>query len=104
MGMKGFYGILGPRFTSDPKIYRCSEMFSFTQDAIASVEVINSVNNEESFKIERINSEFKVTTNEELVEGINNENLLFYLNGFVDIHFNQPNYTFPENEMKVMRY
>ena len=103
MGMKGFYGILEPRFNSDAKMYRCSKMFSYPFEAIRSIEVINNVNQAESFEIKNDGSKLTVSSNGEAFENLNMENLMFYLNGFKDIHFNQPNYTLSPNEMEEMR-
>lgn len=103
MGMKGFYGILGPRFSSDPKMYRCSEMFSYKQEDIAEIEVVNTLHPDESFKIIRFPDRIDVSSNGKTVKTVNHENLLFYLNGFDNIHFNQPNYTLSEEEMDEMR-
>lgn len=103
MGMKGFYGILEPRFNTDPKMFRCSRMFSYTRDELKYIQVENNVSPDENFEITIENNEVKVTENGVPLTNVSKEDLNFYLNGFQTIHFNQPNYTLTEKEMEEMR-
>lgn len=103
MSMKGFYGILEPRFYADPKKFQCTKMFSFEGSEIERVKVVNRVAPKESFEIERSNGDYTVTSNGLPLKGILKDNLTFYLNGFKNIHFNQPNYTMSEEEIKDMK-
>lgn len=100
MGMKGFTGILGPRFFADSRRFTCTDLFSIPRKSIRSVRVINRVTPSESFEI-KINksSQIDVQSNGKTVQDINQDNLLFYLNGFEDIHFNQPNYTLSQKKI-----
>ncbi|MGM0479017.1 MAG: hypothetical protein ACQERC_07315 [Bacteroidota bacterium] len=93
MGMKGFYGILDPRFFADPRRFACTDLFSFKRTDLKKIEVINRVDPRESYEIRRNNGRYEVTSQGQKIEAINEDNLLFYLNGFEDIHYNQPNYT-----------
>src|SRR5690554_6982237 len=52
MGMKGFYGILEPRFFADPRKFECTHLFSFQRSELKKVEVINRVTPENSFTID----------------------------------------------------
>lgn len=105
MGMKGFYGVLEPRFTADPKMFRCTQMFSFGRNDIKSIKVINRVDPDESFElIQNLNnSTVEVTTNGLPIEGINKDNLTFYMNGFENIHFNRPNYALSEVQIDSIK-
>jgi hypothetical protein len=103
MGMKGFYGILEPRFTADPKQYQCSELFSFDREEILSVQVVNNVNAAESFEIYQDQSGVKIFSNGQPFQGANQDNVLFYLNGFKNIHFNQPNYAYDDSQIDSIR-
>lgn len=103
MSMKSFYGILGPRFQADPKRYQCSFMFSYKQDEIEGIQVINRIEPSESFEINRKSLNYEVKSNDSLLTNINQDNLIFYLNGFQNIHFNQPNYTLSESEIKGLK-
>lgn len=103
MGMKGFYGILEPRFFADPRRFACTALFSFKRSEISSIQVKNYVTPEESFKIEANGANFNVTSNGQPVKNINQDNLLFYLNGFENIHFNQPNYTLSEIQIDSIK-
>lgn len=93
MGMKGFYGILDPRFFADPRRFACTDLFSFKRTDLKKIEVINRVHPQESYVIRRNNDHYEVTSQGQKIEAINEDNLLFYLNGFEGIHYNQPNYT-----------
>lgn len=104
MGMKGFFGILEPRFFADPRRFTCTNLFSFKREELGEIEVINRVNPTASFKVEVKNAdEYLVTSNGEIVNQVDRNNLVFYLNGFEDVHFNQPNYTMSEAEIDSLR-
>lgn len=103
MSMKGFYGILEPRFHADPKKYQCSFMFSFERTDIDGIRLTNRIEPNESFEIAHRNGDYIVTSNGIPLKGILKDNLTFYLNGFKNIHFNQPNYTLSEEEIQSMR-
>lgn len=104
MGMKGFFGILEPRFFADPRRFTCTNLFSFKREDLGEIEVINRVNPAASFKVEVKNAdEYLVSSNGEIVNQVDRNNLVFYLNGFEDVHFNQPNYTMSEAEIDSLR-
>jgi hypothetical protein len=103
MSMKGFYGILEPRFHADPKKYQCSFMFSFERTDIEKIQLINRVEPHESYEIAHRNGDYIVTSNGVPLKGIVKDNLTFYLNGFKNIHFNQPNYTLSPDEITAMK-
>lgn len=102
MGMKGFYGILEPRFTSDPKMYQCSKLFSFDREDLKTIKVINNVEPQESFEITHSLDGVTATSLGQPIQGVNKDNLLFYLNGFKSLHFNRPNYTLSEKAIDSM--
>lgn len=103
MGMKGFYGILDPRFFTDPRKFACSELFSLKRNEIQKIQLINRVVPLESFEITKDGSSYKVTRKGQELENINKDNLLFYLNGFENIHYNQANYTLSPEDIKKMK-
>jgi hypothetical protein len=103
MSMIGFYGILEPRFFADARSYRCTHLFSFDRAEISKVEVKNNINPNESFEINTTASEYIVTSNGQPLENVIKDNLVFYMNGFKNIHFNQPNYTMSIAEMDSMK-
>ncbi len=103
MSMRGFYGILEPRFHADAKKYQCSFLFSFDRIELKSVEVINRIFPGESYKVEATNGSYSVSSNGSPLNGIMQDNLIFYLNGFKNIHFNQPNYTLSDADIQAMK-
>lgn len=103
MGMKGFYGILEPRFTADPKVYQCSNLFSFSREEIKEVEVVNNVIPEDSYRIVQTENEVQIYHENSPLEGVIKDNLTFYLNGFKNIHFNRPNYAYSERQIDSIR-
>ena len=103
MSMKGFYGILEPRFHADPKKYQCSFMFSFDRTDIEQVQLVNRIEPTENFEISHRNGDYIVTSNGIPLKGIIKDNLTFYLNGFKNIHFNQPNYTLSPEDIEEMK-
>ncbi|MFA5575358.1 MAG: hypothetical protein WC994_09970 [Brumimicrobium sp.] len=104
MGMKGFYGILEPRFFADARKFACTDLFSYKRDEIKSVEVTNRVTPSESYKIVVNNADdYEVSSQGSPILDFNKENLVYYLNGFDNIHFNQPNYTMSEKEIDSLK-
>jgi len=103
MGMKGFYGILEPRFSADPKEFKCSQLFDYKREDIREVKVENFVNPSESFEIQQAQNGIEATSNGQPIEELLTDNLLFYLNGFQNIHFNQPNYTYNEKQVDSIK-
>ncbi|MEX2484408.1 MAG: hypothetical protein WED10_07610 [Brumimicrobium sp.] len=99
MGMKGFSGILDPRFFTDPRQFACTQLFSFKRKDLKKVEVTNYVSPQESFKITKRGAEYDVNSNYAPLENVNKTNLLFYLNGFENINYNQANYTLSEDDI-----
>lgn len=104
MGMKGFYGILEPRFFADAKKFACTNLFSFKRDELVEIEVINRVSPDNDFVV-KINGpdDYHVFSQGREMTNIDKENLVFYLNGFENIHFNQPNYTMSNKEIDSMK-
>src|SRR5690554_2771091 len=104
MGMKGFYGILEPRFFADPRKFECTHLFSFQRSELKKVEVINRVTPENSFTIDiQGPDDYIVTSQGERVDNVIKDNLVFYLNSFDKLHFNQPNYTLSQKEIDSMK-
>src|SRR5690554_912021 len=104
VGMKGFYGILEPRFFADPRRFICTDLFSFPRTELKTVEVVNRVDPADSYKIEIIDSDtYKVSSQGVEVTNINKDNLVFYLNGFEKVHYNQPNYTLSLKEIDSIK-
>lgn len=94
MGMKGFYGILKPRFVADGRRYECTNLFNYPRKDIQSVHLINRINPSQNFTITHTPAGgYSVTSNGQAVANVNQDNLIFYLNGFKNVHFYGPNYT-----------
>ncbi|WP_107038660.1 hypothetical protein [Brumimicrobium mesophilum] len=104
MGMKGFYGILEPRFFADPRRFQCVNMFSYKRANLNEIEVINRVTLDDSYKI-KINGpdDIFVSSQGKEITNINKDNLTFYLNGFENINFNQPNFTLSPKEIDSIK-
>jgi hypothetical protein len=104
MGMKGFYGILEPRFFADSRRFACINLFSYKRTDLKEVEVINRVAPKNSYLI-KINGpdNISVSSQENLMTNINKDNLTFYLNGFENINFNQPNFTLSKHQIDSIK-
>ena len=104
MGMKGFHGILEPRFFSDARRFECVGLFSYRSSDLKKVELLDRVNPDRSYLI-KINSldNIQVTSNGKSVSNVNKDNLTFYLNGFENINFNQPNFTLSKNKVDSIK-
>lgn len=104
MGMKGFYGILEPRFFADARKFACTNLFSYKRKELKSIEVINRATPSDSYSI-KINGpdDYVVTSQGALMTNVNKENLVYYLNSFENIHLNQYNYTLSEKDIDSMK-
>ena len=104
MGMKGFYGILEPRFFADPRKFECTDLFSFPREDLKKIEVINRVTPSNSYKIEIDGpDDYKVSSQGVVMNNINKDNLVFYLNSFAKAHYNQANYTLSKKEVDSIK-
>lgn len=103
MSMLGFYGILEPRFFADARRFECTFLFSYERTEINRVAVKNGFKADDSFEIQLTGTGYEVRTNGELLDNILKDNLTFYMNGFKNIHFNQPNFTLSEEDIAAMK-
>jgi hypothetical protein len=103
MGMKGFYGILEPRFKADPREYRCTHLFSYDREKINAIKVVNNVHPLESFEVFQSSDGFSASSNGQEIQNLSKNDLLFYLNGFKNVHFNQPNFTLSKDEIDSIK-
>jgi len=103
MEMEGLNGIIEPRFFIDPKQWACSDLFSYNQEEIQSVTLENKQNPAESYAINMENGDFVARTNDTILENVNKQNLLSFLNAFENIHFNQKNYTMNEKQIDSLK-
>lgn len=104
MGMKGFYGILEPRFFADSRRFRCVDLFSYKSDELKSIEVINRVTPSNSYEVSIVSpDDIHVTSLGAEMTNVNKDNLRFYLNGFENINFNQPNFTLSKKEIDSIK-
>lgn len=94
MGMKGFYGILEPRFFADARKFECTNLFSYKRTELKEIEVVNRVYPQDSYKVTIGKDNYTVSSNGTILNNVNKDNLTYYLNGFENIHYNQANYTF----------
>lgn len=91
MRIKGFKGFISPRFFADRKKWMCTSLFSFTQDQIGSVEVINNEKPKLSFTIQSRGKRFVVTSQGKPLPFLDTANVYRYLQEYRNIHFNMVN-------------
>jgi len=91
MRIRGFKGFISPRFFADRKKWMCTSLFSYTQDQIESVEVMNQENAKLSFKIQRNGKRFSVTSLGKSLPFLDTANVYRYLQEYRNIHFNMAN-------------
>lgn len=104
MGMKGFYGILKPRFVADSRKYECTDLFSYQPEDIQAIRVINRIHPSLSYSIKRDGlNNFDLSSNGKPVMNYNKDNLVFYLNGFKNVHYYGPNYVLSKKQIDSIK-
>lgn len=104
MGMKGFHGILKPRFVADARKFQCTKMFDYKRENIQSIQVINHIQPNASFLIQNNGQgNYQVKSQGKVIPDYNKDNLIFYLNGFKNFHFYGPNYVLNKQQIDSIK-
>lgn len=93
MEMKGHNGFLDPRFPVDQRQWSCSELISLKRDQLKKVVLTSAVAPDLNYTIEQNSGNLTITDGVTPIENIDTTNLIFFMNAFENIHFNQENFS-----------
>ncbi|MES2587505.1 MAG: hypothetical protein V4622_00915 [Bacteroidota bacterium] len=103
MKIKGFNGIIEPRFFSDPRRWKCTEIFSLERDEIASVDVKFYDDPTRSFSVTKSGSNYAVKHQKTLLSAVDTNMIIRYLNNYKKIHFEFVNYDLTDKQVDSVK-
>ena len=103
MKVRGLSGIIEPRFFADKRKWKCTEIFAVPREEIASVNVYYPMEKVRSFSVEKNGYDYIVKHNGELLEGIDTNMAVRYLNAYKKIHFELVNYEFSDKQVDSLK-
>ncbi|MBI2257703.1 MAG: hypothetical protein HYU67_02265 [Flavobacteriia bacterium] len=92
MKIKGFNGIIEPRFFADYRKWRCTEIFSYDRNEIFQVDVKNYENPALSFTVIQNAFNYTVKSNGIILPNLDTNLVIRYLNNYKKVHFELVNY------------
>ncbi len=99
MKVKGLNGIIEPNFYSDPRKWRCTNIFALSVDKIKRVEINNYRDPERSFSIDKNGSSFTVMQRGKRLPTLDTIKAYRYLQGFKKVNYYLPNYVLSEKQV-----
>jgi len=103
MKIKGFNGIIEPRFFADPRKWKCTEIFALERDQIASVDVKFFDNPERSFSVLKEGTNYTVKQQGRLLSSVDTNMVIRYLNNYKKIHFELVNYELSDKQVDSVK-
>lgn len=103
MAIRGMYGIIQPRFFTDPKQWMCTNIFSYDVDEIEQVKVTFPAESYRNFSIDNVGNTFTVKSNDSLLAKVDTLNVFRYLQKFKKIHFEGANYTLNPRQIDSLK-
>jgi hypothetical protein len=103
MKVKGFNGIIEPRFFADPRKWQCTRIMGFTIGEIKKVEYRNLLDAEKSFSIKHEDFQFKIKQNGRILTQVDTTKIFRYLQNFSKVHFELPNYVLTEKQVDSVK-
>lgn len=101
--IKGVYGIIDPRFVSDPLQWQCSNIFAYESHEISAVSIKYTEHPERSFSIRKINKNFEVTYAGKKLPELDTSMVFRYLVNFKKVNFETPNYELSKKQIDSLK-
>lgn len=92
MKIKGFNGIIEPRFFADPRRWKCTQIFALNRDEIASVDVRFYDEPSRSFSVSKTGMQYTVKHFGKPLPFVDTNMVIRYLNNYQKIHYEFANY------------
>ena len=104
MKIKGFNGIIEPRFFADPRRWKCTQIFTLERDQIASVNVKFNDHPERSFSVRKEGTDYTVKQQGKLLAAVDTNMIIRYLNNYKKIHFEFVNYDLTKKQVDSVKH
>ncbi len=103
MKIKGFNGIIEPRFFADSRRWKCTEVFALERDQIASVDVRFLDDPTRSFYVAKSGSNYTVKHQNNLLKAVDTNMVIRYLNNYKKIHYEFVNYDLNKKQVDSLK-
>lgn len=103
MKIKGFDGIIEPRFFADPRRWKCTEIFKLNREEIASVRVKFPEEDERNFSVEKTGNNYTVKNKYGLLPTVDTNMVIRYLNNYQKIHYEFVNYELDKKQIDSIK-
>lgn len=103
MKVKGFNGIIEPRFFADARKWKCTQIFALERDQIASVDVRFTETPDRSFTVTKDGTNYSVKQNGRPLPAVDTSMAIRYLNNYKKIHFELVNYELTDKQVDSVK-
>lgn len=103
MKVRGLQGIIEPRFFSDARRWKCTQIFALQRDDIAKVDVRFIDQPQRSFSVEKSGTSFSVKHMGKPLPNVDTTMALIYLNNYKKIHFELWNYEYNQKQVDSLK-
>lgn len=103
MKIKGFNGIIEPRFFADPRRWTCTKIFGLQRDEIASVDVRFYDDPTRSFSVTKSGSNYTVKHMNDVLKSVDTNMIIQYLNKYKKVHFELVNYELTNKQVDSVK-
>lgn len=103
MKIKGFNGIIEPRFFADARRWKCTEIFAIERDEIASVDVKFTDSPARSFTVSKNGTNYAVSHLGKTLPEVDTNMVIRYLNNYKKIHYEFVNYDLKPKQVDSLK-
>jgi len=103
MKIRGFNGIIEPRFFADARKWQCTNIFAIPVSELKKVEFKWADDPARNFSVKHEGFKFEVRQNGELLPTLDTTKVFRYLNNYKKIHFELPNYVLNEKQIDSVK-
>lgn len=103
MKIKGFNGIIEPRFFADSRRWKCTQVFALERDQIASVDVRFYDDPTRSFTVSKSGNNYSVKHQNTALNSVDTNMVIRYLNNYKKIHFEFVNYELSNKQVDSIK-
>lgn len=103
MKVKGLNGIIGPRFFSDARRWKCTRIFGLQKEEIAEVDVRFTEDSMRSFTVNRNGSNYSVKHMGKPLSYVDTAMAVRYLNNFKKVHYELVNFELNQKQLDSLK-
>jgi hypothetical protein len=104
MRVKGFHGIIDPRFFADKRKWMCTQIFALPRERIEKVEVTYYDDPVLSFSVIQKGNDLKVFQQGHSLKNVDTTMIYRYLNAYKKIHFELANFELNKKELDSLKH